>query len=109
MRLHHLQRNQRPCTPVLVRSLCPSFLTTRAHCLSSSWNGEPPSTPSVIKPLYRTLNEPSSRNGQACCPMTLFSCMIMPPTHGQCGEDDIAAVSVGNAGTSTVQSRPFTV
>ncbi|GBO07695.1 hypothetical protein AVEN_90037-1 [Araneus ventricosus] len=30
------------------------FYTTRAHCLSSSWNGEPPSMPSVIKPLYRT-------------------------------------------------------
>ncbi|GBN87323.1 hypothetical protein AVEN_46108-1 [Araneus ventricosus] len=48
--------------------------------------------PSVIKPLYRTLNEASSRNGQACCPMALFSCMIMP-THGQCGGDDIAATS----------------
>ncbi|GFX56837.1 uncharacterized protein TNCV_495851 [Trichonephila clavipes] len=37
-----------------------SFFITRTHCISSSWNGEPPSTSSVIKPLYRTLDEPSS-------------------------------------------------
>ncbi|GFX38598.1 mariner Mos1 transposase [Trichonephila clavipes] len=46
-------------TTVLVRQY-PSFLTT--HFLSTSWNGKPPSMPSVIKPLYRTLEEPSSRN-----------------------------------------------
>ena len=77
MRRHHLQRNQRPCTPVLVR-LCSSFFTPRAHWISSSWYEEPPSMPSVIKLLYRTLDELSSGNAQACCPMTLFSCMIKP-------------------------------
>ncbi|GFU20812.1 hypothetical protein TNCV_5059461 [Trichonephila clavipes] len=35
---------------------------------------------SVIKLLYRTLDEPSNRNGQSCCPMVLFSCMIIVPT-----------------------------
>ncbi|GFV89158.1 uncharacterized protein TNCV_4913571 [Trichonephila clavipes] len=53
-----------------------SFFTRRAHCLSSFWNGEPPSMTNVIKPLYRILDEPSNRNAQACCPMTLFSYMI---------------------------------
>ncbi|GFR22717.1 uncharacterized protein TNCT_299401 [Trichonephila clavata] len=54
------------------------FFDPRTHCLSSSWNGEPTSIPSVIKPLYRALDEPSSRNIQACRRMALFSCMKMP-------------------------------
>ncbi|GFT78588.1 uncharacterized protein TNCV_3662561 [Trichonephila clavipes] len=48
------------------------------HCLSSTWNGKPPSMPSVIKTLYKTVDEPSIRNAQAFCPMALFSCIISP-------------------------------
>ncbi|GFU34952.1 uncharacterized protein TNCV_2992421 [Trichonephila clavipes] len=40
------------------------FCYQKARCLSSFWNREPPSMSSAIKPLLRTLNEPSSRNAQ---------------------------------------------
>ncbi|GFQ89183.1 hypothetical protein TNCT_285401 [Trichonephila clavata] len=51
--------------------------------------------PRFIKPLYRTLDESSSRNAQTCGPMALFSYMKMPLTHDQCGEDDTAESFIG--------------
>ncbi|GFV44754.1 uncharacterized protein TNCV_563051 [Trichonephila clavipes] len=71
-----------------------SFFYHKAHYLSSCWNGEPPSMPSVIKPLSGPLDESSNRNAQACCPMVLFSCRIMPPTQGKFGKGGIAEVSM---------------
>ncbi|GFW87903.1 uncharacterized protein TNCV_1360071 [Trichonephila clavipes] len=106
VRLHDLQRNQKTCTPVMVRSGCP-FLTTTPHYVS--WNGESPSMPSVIKPFYRTFEEPSNRNTHASCPMTLFSWMIIPSHTWPMWLRRPYSGFDGTRWIITVQSRPFTV
>ncbi|GFQ98238.1 mariner Mos1 transposase [Trichonephila clavata] len=58
-----------------------SFLNHKCPLLVEFLERELTSMPIVIKPTYRILDETSSQNPQACCPMALFFCIIMPFEH----------------------------